>query len=1466
MHNSALFLFDEHPVPSFILHRKTLQFLAMNKAGQKEYGYPEEEILQMNLFQILPPHEAERLKKSLYSGLYSPPEREEWQHVRINGVIFDMEVKSKVIRYEDEEAVLTSVSPIEKKKEVVLTVEEARWKYALDSSGDGMWDWNIQTGEVFFSDQWKAILGYSPDEIQNSIKEWEERIHPDDRAYTLTQLNNYLRNHTGEYKSEHRVRCKDGSYKWILDRGKIFSYDDNHQPLRMIGTHSDINSQKLAQNTIRKEEQFLSELLRLVNDTLGCNSIEQVLHLVAERGAAMFQADNAYVTLWNEQNRRAIMISANGDPVHFTATEDREKENNLTEVVLREKKVMVVDDPYNSPYISPEIASRFPDRCLMGIPVIHAQKDIGAVLIGCNMPRTVSPAEISQASLASKILSLIIARIQYVGQLEKQEQMFRSFVEDAPIGIMAVNREGRYVMANQSSADLLGYSVEELLKMDILQVLHPSSKNEGMFHFNQLLNNQPASTQMVLQRKDGTTFWSTLHGVKLDDDLMLGFHIDINETIESKEALAREKGLLSGLLNSIPDLIFYKDLDGRYIGGNPGFAKFSGLSPDDFQGKTDFELFDAGRATKYASKDKEILQTRQPSFTEDIVSYPDGTPAVLETLKAPFYDSEGKMIGLIGVSRNISEKKKIEEKLRESDELLKQLTANVPGAIYQYQYFPDGKSAFPYASSGIESVYEVTPEEVRLDASLVFTRIHPDDQQRVTESIKESYRYRTVWECDYRVILPVRGLRWLHGLAAPTRQNDNSVIWHGHIQDITEKRNLEEKLSENEKFLKELFDSMEEVAWVMRYPEPELLNISQAVENLYGYPAGDFYEDTELFVKTVHPEDVQVLLSALGQIEDTGRAEVQYRLVRPDGEIRWVIDKFWLHYDENNQPVRMEGILIDITRIKLLENDILFRSSLQQILMDMASNFINLPAEKIGEAINRTLKKVGRFVGADRAYIFDYDFGNNTCSNTYEWCAEGISPEIGNLQDVPLDAIPHWVNTHRQRKSMLIPDVSALSEADAVRQILEPQGVKSLITIPMYTGDELTGFIGFDSVMHHKDYSQNEQQLLMFLSEIFVNAQTRLGSERTLVNSERKFRQLAENVNDLFWLREAASGQVIYTNPAYGSFLGKDRLSDKLRCFIESTLPEDRDLLQTALSDLTSNEPAEMELRLLSHKNEVHWFRLKIQPVTGLDGVVVRQVGLATDITRMKNAEKTLKEALEMERKLGEMKSRFVSMASHEFRTPLASVIMAAETIENYRHKMDDDEIHRYVDRIKRNVEFLRDMISRVLNLSRIESGRMPLSPERTEMVAYLANWMGDYRIKHDLKHFLEFDFPKEEIFLDIDRQLFSQVIDNLVINARKYAHEHTTIRLAVSRNNRLVVISVADEGMGIPDKDQEFLFDPFFRASNANSINGTGLGLPFVKQIVERHGGTIRVSSRENVGTTFFVELPDENYSELGD
>ena len=172
----------------------------------------------------------------------------------------------------------------------------------------------------------------------------------------------------------------------------------------------------------------------------------------------------------------------------------------------------------------------------------------------------------------------------------------------------------------------------------------------------------------------------------------------------------------------------------------------------------------------------------------------DGSHLTGNLILTEVRDQNDALIGYLGIAVDVTDRKRVQAALEDRDRLLQKLSAQVPGAIYQYQLYPDGRHLFPYVSAGVRDILEVEPEQVNTDASLAFTRLHPEDLERIYASILHSAKAMQTWREDFRVLLPRQGLRWLRGESEPERMADGSVLWHGYITDVTGHKLVEQEL------------------------------------------------------------------------------------------------------------------------------------------------------------------------------------------------------------------------------------------------------------------------------------------------------------------------------------------------------------------------------------------------------------------------------------------------------------------------------------------------------------------------------------------------------------------------------------------------------------------------------------------------------------------------------------------------
>lgn len=246
--------------------------------------------------------------------------------------------------------------------------------------------------------------------------------------------------------------------------------------------------------------------------------------------------------------------------------------------------------------------------------------------------------------------------------------------------------------------------------------------------------------------------------------------------------------------------------------------------------------------------------------------------------------------------------------------------------------------------------------------------------------------------------------------------------------------------------------------------------------------------------------------------------------------------------------------------------------------------------------------------------------------------------------------------------------------------------------------------------------------------------------------------------------------------------------------------------------------------------------------------------------SELRKKEMELRSLLNKEKELNELKSRFLSMASHEFKTPLSTVLSSAEIIEMYGATEQQTQREKYVDRIKNAVNQLTQVLDDFLSLSQLEQGEINYNPKLIDLRALLSTVVESSEGQLKKGQRVLFDLPEEPVRIYTDAKLLRHILTNLVSNSAKYSEEEKEITLRVEQTNKTVAISVIDQGMGIPDEDHKHLFDRFFRARNVENIKGTGMGLNIVNQYVALLQGKIEFSSTLGKGSTFKVILPTDN------
>lgn len=349
-------------------------------------------------------------------------------------------------------------------------------------------------------------------------------------------------------------------------------------------------------------------------------------------------------------------------------------------------------------------------------------------------------------------------------------------------------------------------------------------------------------------------------------------------------------------------------------------------------------------------------------------------------------------------------------------------------------------------------------------------------------------------------------------------------------------------------------------------------------------------------------------------------------------------------------------------------------------------------------------------------------------------------------------------------------------------------------------------------------------------------------------------------------------GKILFINPAFARICGysPEELVGQTPPYPYWDLA-DLDRINEEFRLAMSGEKKQIELWFTRKNGER--FLARLQPITIFDerGTMLRHLATMEDITQYKQAEEELHKALETERELNELKSRFIATVSHEYRTPLTTILSSAELLERYADQFTEENKLKHYRRIQRTASLLSQLVNDILTMSKIEAGKQEFNPSWLDLEKFCSELVEELQLTIASQHHLVFTSHgcvkltgQEPSSIApaayMDEKLFRYIIGNLLSNAIKYSPQGSTVKFDLVYQQNQVILKIQDEGIGIPLEDQQYLFESFHRGSNVGTTSGTGLGLAIVKQAVDLHHGQMVVASKVGVGTTFTITLPSSH------
>ncbi len=550
-----------------------------------------------------------------------------------------------------------------------LRESNERWKFAIEGSGDGVWDWDVGTGRTAFSKRWKSMLGYEEDEIENAVGEWQGRVHPDDLPGALAELKAHFEGGKDTYSHEFRMRCKDGSWKWILARGKAITRDAEGNPLRIIGTHTDISEWKAA-----KERE--AHNLKLVAEGAPCAA---VLDAIVRSVEAEHPDMLCSVMLVNEDGKTLRVAAAPSLPESYRAVKDGLRisprsacSGSAVHYARREISVDIKKDPRWRMLRKEATAAGL--RACWSEPIRAAAGFVlGALACYHREPHQPQWSEIGTVMNAASLAALAIVREQADLALKESEQRFRAIFEQAAVGVLLMDTvSGRVLDANRRACEIARLPRSQILGSDLLHLCAQEDRSEFISLMDKLQTGETRSFALErrIRHTSGGFSWINLTVSPLwQPGETPRQHMVVAEDItarkEAEENYQRELYYNRALITHTSAYITAMDGEGRFTHANPSFLRGMGYEAEDVLQRTPWEigLMDKDEVARSKGRFEKLLRGEDNPPVEVRLRAKDGEWHAVELRSTSTRKPDGSVDRIIITGTDVTERNRLQQEV-----------------------------------------------------------------------------------------------------------------------------------------------------------------------------------------------------------------------------------------------------------------------------------------------------------------------------------------------------------------------------------------------------------------------------------------------------------------------------------------------------------------------------------------------------------------------------------------------------------------------------------------------------------------------------------------------------------------------------------------------------------------------------------------------------------------------------------
>jgi PAS domain S-box-containing protein len=987
-----------------------------------------------------------------------------------------------------------------------------------------------------------------------------------------------------------------------------------------------------------------------------------------------------------------------------------------------------------------------------------------------------------------------------ITDIRAREQELRAIFEGTLEAIVILDDQGKNVAVNPAFCKLLGVPSSQLLGRPIGNFI--VSNINIVQEWLTLLQQGQATGELCLQHSDGS-----LREVEYAAraNFLPGRHLAVLRDVTQRKQAEQKIYFQARLLDVIQQAVVVTDLAGNIIYWNHYAELLNGWPASEVLGRPMVDVTPAEITKEQAAEIRSRLQRGESWSGELLVRRRNGTTFPALVIDSPIYDEQGELIGIIGVSVDITQRKQLEAELTASEERFRTSIETMLDCFGMYSAIRDESGQIVdfligYVNEAAcvnnrmtkeeqigQRLCELFPAYCEIGLFDEYVKLVETGQPLVKESIYYEHTYQGQ---SLSRAFDIRAVKLGDGFAAAWR-------------DITERKQAEDALRVSEQRLRTALEAAHMGTWDWNILTGQI-TWSDNFKRFLGITSDRLDGNYQSFIDIIHPEDRDRVLQKLEKILQEGKDyKDEFRIVLPDGNVRWLASQGQVVYNETGKPVRITGIALDITQRKQAEEE---QRKTEQLYRTLASNFPNGVVALFDKDLRYTLTE-----GKGLAEV-------------------GLSKEFLEGKTIA---------------EIFPPEVCEIKER-AYRTALN--GIPNVCEIPF--GD-----------LHYLMYTlplRNEQGGIYAGMSMSQDISDRKRAELALLEERNFVSAILDTAGALITVCDR-QGRFIRVNRACEQITGYsfEEVKDKYVWDL-FLIPEEIESVKAVFQELQTGQfPIEHENYWVIRDGNRRLISWSNTAILDAEGSVKYIISIGIDITDRKRAEE-IRRALERAQELSDLRLRFFSMVSHEFRTPLSTILVSAQTLEARAHEWPEDKRRKSLRRIESAAKHLTQLLDDVLTINRAETGKLDLNPKALDLEKFCCSLLEELQLQSGNKHTINLVNQGNCKNVFLDERVLRSILSNLLANAIKYSPQGGEIQWLVNCESGKVIFNIRDQGIGIPLPDQIRIFEPFHRGNNVGNIPGTGLGITVVKKCLDLHGGDISINSEEGRGTTVIVTIPE--------